>query len=235
MKNCFLKSIFVIVFSFTIMLPTAQATLITSLLGNDAPTLFGDGDTPGVLDVNTEASGNPAPFDFGIGIDSDVGPNFSATWTHAFGTITDTILSATYSIGIIDHDSASAGSQLLSFDLGGTSFQATLDALFEGSGGLNNEYNVYSFTIPSTFYATLATGSVLADLQLQGSVESPGFLPIFPSVTHQFNGARLLHSKIVIETQASGGGTTIPEPNTIFLFLGGSILLAIRNYFAKKI
>lgn len=234
MKYCiFLKSIFVITFSFTTILPTAQAGLITSLLGNDAPLLFTDGDTPGVLDVNTEASGNPPPFDAGIGIDSNTGPDFAATWTHSFGAITDTILSATYSIGIIDHDSASAGSQLLSFELGGTSFHATLNGLFEGSGGSNNEYNVYSFVIPSTFFASLATGNISADLQLQGSIVNPGALPFLPSQTFEYNGARLLHSKIEIETEDSGGGTTVPEPSTVFLFLVSSILLASRNYFAK--
>lgn len=228
MIKCFLKSTLATVFSIAILLPTAQATLITSTLGT-----FPTGLTNGQILTIVDLIGKP---DFGAGGNgSDPISNFDRSWTHSFGPISGTIQSASITLGIYDHDSAHIDSQLATFMLDGTDFTTGLNTLFESSGGTNNEYNVYSISLPTTFFTSLLDGSMNSNLALKGPVASPGLLPTFPDVIQNFNGAKLIFSKLEIDFQTSGGNTPVPEPNTIFLFLVGLILIAIRNYFVKKV
>ncbi|MEY8214894.1 MAG: hypothetical protein RPR97_10495 [Colwellia sp.] len=226
MKNCFLKSILATVFSLTIMLPSAQATLITSTFGT-SPSGFTNGQILTFLDL----LGKP---DFGTGTNgSDPIENFDRSWEHSFGPISGTILSASITLGIYDHDSAHTGSQLSSFMLDTTEFSTGvngLNALFESSGGANNQYNLYSISLPPSFFSSLIDGSMLSTLTLMGPVLSPGLPGITPDQIDSFNGAKLILSQLEIDVQDP---MPVPEPNTIFLLLGAIVLLTRFNYLAK--
>ncbi len=126
----------------------------------------------------------------------DSSPKSASLWTHAYGAIADTITSASIQIGIAQHESASPGSQLALFDLEGNDLTATLDALFEGFGGALNEYNVYSFALPGSTFASLLDGTAMFTLTLQGPVEKPGLLPSFPPQIQPNNGANLIFSTL---------------------------------------
>ena len=79
----------------------AHAATITTTLGNDTPG-FNDGDTPPLVpDILNAQSGQPAPFDVGIGHEL-FGPDFSASWTFNYGALLDPIQSADITIGILD-------------------------------------------------------------------------------------------------------------------------------------
>ena len=69
-----------------------------------------------------------------------------------------------------------ADEQLDFYDLDGVSFKSLLisQAGFEAGGqGLNGQYEVYTITLPTTFFAALADGSTTVDLGLKGPVFSP--------------------------------------------------------------
>jgi hypothetical protein len=200
----------------------ANASITTSNLGNtssglsdgDQPVFFG----PPFPDIVTIQSGQPVPFDSGYGLEiSGIGSDFSQSWTHSFGAIVDTILSASLTFGIYDHDSAATGSQLSLFDLDGTDLTTALDAMFEMPGdGEEQEYNVYTVTIPGSALPSLADGSLVVQLDLSG----PGLVrPLFPLPGPnpieevEFNAAYLIFSSLQI--------TTVPEPSSVLLLAAG--------------
>ncbi len=229
MKNRFIKYLSSAIFGLALIAPTANSAVITSTLGSD-PTASGfvDGQSLAIFDL----LGLPTPMSYDTNMNgSDPISNYDSTWTHSYGAITDTILSAQFTIGIYDHDSASAGSQLGAFGLDSTDFTATLDGLFEGSGGANNEYNVYSINLGAGFFSQLSDGTLAAALTLSGTVESPGLLPTFPNVINDFNGAQLIFSTLSITTQDAGvPPVPTPEPGILALFIAGlGILLARRK------
>ena len=231
MRNRFIKHISAAILGLALVAPSSNAALITSTLGSDpSASGFVDGQILTIFDL----LGLPTPMTYDTNTNgSDPIENYDSTWTHSFGAITDTILSAQLTIGIYDHDSASAGNQLGAFGLDGTDFTATLDGLFEGSGGANNEYNVYSIALGAGFFAQLVDGTLAAALALSGPVESPGLLPTFPNQIDAFNGAQLIFSSLSITTQDAGnpgGPDPIPEPGALSLLLAGlGILLAKRK------
>lgn len=163
---------------------TAQATVITSTLGNSTSGLI-DGTVPGALAVGAAQAGQPAPFDLGLGNDV-IGPNAAGTWTHTYGAIGDPILSATLDIGIEEHDSAAAGDQVSLFSVDGNILTATLNTLFNGSGGGDGEYNVYQVDLFALgIAADLLDGTANVVLNLAGpglqtcilAFACPGFPP----------------------------------------------------------
>ncbi len=211
--------------SATLAIPQlATAAVIISDLGNTTSGLS-DGDKPTVPALATVQSGQPAPFDTGYGNDILDDSNFMQSWMHSYGPIVDSILSATITIGIADHDSAASGSQLALFTLDGNPFTAALDALFEAGGGSEDtEYNVYSLVLPGSLFADLADGTITAQLDL----DEPGLVtPLFPlpgpnpAVDSTSNGAFLIFSTLEIET----GVTPVPEPGTLSLMTTFGILL----------
>ncbi|NMP33558.1 hypothetical protein HII17_18580 [Thalassotalea sp. M1531] len=235
----------------TLLIPFAShvhAGLIEANVGNHLSGLL-DGSLVALPDINNAQLGQPLPFDKINGADEppllppppdvlpeplDPGP---VSWLFNYGIITDTILSATLSFGIWDLDSASSGSQLQAFSMGGLDHTAPLDGLFEGAATVDSQYSVFNIAIDAAQFAALATGSFGASLDIGGSgLVSPLFGP-FAGQTIQTpgNGFALIYSTLTINTQDSTPPPPpgqIPEPNIIAMFLLS--LLALRLKLAKK-
>lgn len=228
MKKIFIKHLSTAILGFALIAPTANAGLITSTLGSDpATSTFVDGQLLGISDL----LGLPTAMAYDTNVDgSDPIINYDSTWTHSFGVITDTILSAQFTIGIYDNDSASDGSQLGAFSLDSVDHSATLDALFEGSGGAQNQYNVYSFSLDAGFLAQLADGFLSAGLTLAGPVFSPAPLPFLLDETYDFNGAQLIFSNLSITTQVQPPvPNPVPEPSVLALLVTGFGIVFARR------
>jgi hypothetical protein len=227
MKNNVIKLFSAALFSVALLAPSANAAIITSTLGND--TIFTDGD---LLSISDFFGVTPFPFDTNNdGIESNTGSNFSSTWTHNFGAITDSILSATFTVGIFDHDSASIGDQLGLLDLDTIDLTSTLNGLFEGSGGAQNQYNVYTFNLSAGVLAQLFDGNLAVKMDLIGPVFSPAPLPILMDAIFDFNSAELVFSTLNITTQATNPPTPnpVPEPGALSLLLVGLAVLYVRK------
>ena len=188
----------------------ADGDMVTTSLGNTSSG-FSDGDTPFILLVAAAQSGQPAPFDQGYGIDP-AGPDFAVNWTFNYAAPAGPISGASITVGVLDHDSASPGSQLALFNVDGTNVTPTLDTAFEAHGGASGEYNVYTVPLPGSAFANLADGSAPVSLTLQGPVET---IPLFGGdpVVEDYNGAHILFSTLEI--------TYVPEPATVVLLTMG--------------
>ena len=215
----------------------ASAAMIVSPLGNILSG-FTNGDILTAAQIGTAQSGQPVPFDKGYGTDGLFGGNFNQGYTHLFAAITDTILSATLTIGIADHDSAAPGSQLAQFLVDGTDATTPMDAQFEtlGTGQqtqAGTEFNIYSIDLLAAGVpiASLADGSVPIALALQ----DPGLVwALFPMPGLQettTNGANLIFSTLEIETQdAPPTNGAIPEPSSVAVWsLLGVTILTFRR------
>jgi hypothetical protein len=194
---------------------------VVDTLGNASPG-FADGDSPSIIAVIGALAGKPAPFDAGIGIDPVAGNNFSASWTFDYTAPLQPIGAASVSIGILDHDSASAGDQVSAFSVDGIDLTALLNGAFNARGGASGEYNVYTIDLPGSTFAELADGSATFSLALTGPVDAPP--PILPSIPpgppDPSNGATLIFSSLSI--------TPVPEPGTFALLgLGALALIAV--------
>ena len=188
---------------------SADAIVMTTSLGNVSP--FDDGYFPSLLlEVAPAQEGQPAPFDQGYGADPII--DFAVDWTFNYSAPTGPISAASITVGVLDHDSASPGSQLASFNVDGTDVTATLDAAFEGHGGANNEYNEYTIGLPAGAFPALVDGTALVSLTLQGPVLTP---PLFGGdpVQESNNGAHIFFSTLQI--------TFVPEPSTFVLLTMG--------------
>jgi hypothetical protein len=206
-------------------LQAAAAATFTGSIGNTASGL-NDGDIPTAGELSNIQNGQAAPFfDRSCGADvlANLG-NCSANWSLSVGgAITDPILSASLTLGIVDHDSDASGSQLGSYTLDGNSLTGALDAEFEGAGGLDGMYNVYTIDLTG-FFADLADGNALISLALQGSglqtctltFACPGEPLPFVSET-EFNGANLIFSSLTIETDTSIPAVPLPAAAPLFL------------------
>lgn len=205
---------------------TASAAIITSSLGNTASGLS-DGDTPTLLpDISNAQAGQAAPFDTGCG---GLFSSCSTGWQFNYGAIADPILSATIDIGIWGHDSSANDSQLSAFSVDGQDLSATLDVLFEASGGAFEEYNVYSVSLGAGLFADLADG--VADILF--ALKGPGLvfeIALFDGcgcvIQSDTNGANLIFSTLTIETQ----DVTIPPipiPAAAPLFLSALALMGL--------
>lgn len=198
-----------------------HAALITSTLGNISPG-FSDGDIVPTFIVGGAQTGSPAPFDQSYGTDGLFGGDFSASWTHNYGVITDTILSATISFGIYDHDSSASGDQLSSFLFAGLDLTSSLNPLFEAPlEGLDSQYDVYSLGLDSSSFADIADGSVDAVLDLMGNGLVADLFGGGFSETAT-NGANLIFASLEITTEDP---SVIPEPSILGMLLFGLFII----------
>jgi hypothetical protein len=190
---------------------TLKATTIYYTSGATSPS-FVNGATPNLSAYNNAVSllGVSAPFNGFIGDDVE-GGDFDATWTHA-NPVTSGIVAATLQLGIYDHDSAGATQPVLAFTLNSIDLTPDLNSLFIASGGANNEYNIYTLTLPSSVFSDLLLGSTSFQLTLQGpGLGAGGF-------TTDFNGAGLNFATLGITTQDT---SDVPEPATASLLILG--------------
>lgn len=212
---------------------SANAQLMVESLGNTTPGFANGSFPPLIPDVLNAQTGQPAPFNAGIGSDP-AGPNFSATWTFNYAAIVlpDQIQWATIEIGIYDHDSAYDGNpgdagypfnQTAVFTAEGVDHTTAMGTLMESYGGSYDpnppkspEYNVYSLSLSPSTFASLADGSATFQLDLQGPVFSAG---LFGDQVDPFNGAHLIYSKLTLNV--------IPEPSSYGFALGIVGLLTV--------
>lgn len=215
--------------------PMVQAVPITSSLGNTTSGLT-DGQTTTVVGLIPILSGQPAPFDAADGNDVLAGDPFDQSWTHSFGAIADTILSALITIGIADHDSKATGSQVAAFTLDGNAFTTQLDGMFEADQSEDTVYNEYTIALTGSALTDLIDGTLIAALTLQG----PGRVtPLFPlpgpnppEDSTGSNGAFLIYSTLEIQTEDSTAG--VPEPSTLALMSFGLAGIGYRRQRRKK-
>lgn len=173
---------------------------------------------------NTAVAGQAPPFNIFCG--SDTASNCSASWTFNYTIPSgDTITAATFTLGILDIDSAAPGNQIASFTLDGSDnltilLNAASEGVNGGTGSPNNEYNVLSITIPGTDFTDLSSGTATFTLALQGP--GLGIIGTTPD-----NGAGLDFSTLDI-TATPGSTPPVPEPASLSLFLFGLAAVAAK-------
>jgi hypothetical protein len=171
---------------------------------------FTNGSFPGFDAFNTKSVGEPPPFDMFRG--SDYGSSFSESWTFNYSSLI--VTNATLTLGIYDHDSQAPGSQISSFMVDSISISSLLDTKFEGSGGAQAQYNIYSIILPASTFSVLSDGVATFSLTLKGPGLEDG------GGTTGGNGAGLDFATL----------TVVPEPATMSLLaLGGLAVMRRRK------
>ena len=202
----------------TLALPrTVLASTIVVSVGNTAPTDPFNGGAP-LVSGNTYgsaviSSNFVAPFftDF-CGNDAGATPaNCDKSWTFNFVIPAgETITAASLTLGIWDIDSNQAGNQVALYQVNGgdvltASLNTAAEALHGGTGSVNIEYDVFTFSLAS--FGALSGGSATVHLTLQG----PGGGLFGPT---DLNGAAILSSTLNLTTTP---GTPVPEPSALLL------------------
>lgn len=195
-----------------ILAALASSTAQSSVIATIGQQHFTDGQIISTGQIQTADAGQPAPFNAFIGSDI-TGPDFSANWTFSYAAQTN-ISAVSLTLGIYDADSSAAGNQVALFTVNGADLTSLLNTAFEGHGGANSEYDVYSVALPSSTFANLSSGTAMVSFSLQGP--GLGVLGATP-----FNGAELDFSTLSVNT-----GTTAPEPGSAAL-LGGGLLASL--------
>lgn len=207
---------------------SAQAGMMTMTLGNGASGLT-DGDMTTTLGLLGVQGGQDAPFDQGYG-HALLGPAFSGLWTFNYAAIAETILSATITIGIADHDSQASGDQVGLYSLDGNDMTAQLNTAFEASGGADTEFNVYTLDLGAANFINLADGTVFVNLELQGAGLVSNLL-FGTTEESSFNPANLIFSTLeIVFEDSTQPPNPVPEPSTLILF-SLSLLMFGRRIF----
>ena len=119
---------------FKVLAPAALALVSQAAAADVLLTLgeqdFTNGSTPGTADFLTAGGNESAPFD-GVFSGADTASNFSTSWTFASYGSQPTILGASLTLGIYDHESAAPGNQVAAFTLNGFDLTSAMSTLFE--------------------------------------------------------------------------------------------------------
>lgn len=196
----------------------AYSGVITSTLGNAVHGLT-EGGVYTTDELEAVQSGSDPSFDGLKGEDSTIiNTNFNETWTHSFGPVSGTIVSATLTFGIADHDSAILGNQVGGFSLDGADYTSDLNAAFETDRAGDGVFRMYSITLSDAELQDLLDGAFAVSLELEGM----GLFPVNVNGTGAFallsgttagnfakptisNGAHLIFSQLVINTTDRSG------------------------------
>src|SRR5262245_60705526 len=218
----------------------AQASSIVVSVGNTAPTDPFNGGVP-LVSGNTYgsaviSSNFVAPFftDF-CGADAGATPaNCDKSWTFNYVIPAgETITAASLSVGLWDLDSQQAGPQASLYQVNGgdvltASLNTAAEALHGGTGAVNIEYDVFTFSLAN--FGALSGGSATVHLTFAG----PGGAGAFVTNT---NGGAILFSTLNITTQGSTPPPTVPEPTTLLLMatgLGAGLRSRVRQLLRRR-
>jgi hypothetical protein len=207
----------------------ALASSIVVSLGNTAPTDPFNGGAP-LVSGNTYgsaviSSNFVAPFftDF-CGADAGATPaNCDKSWTFNYVIPGgESITAASLSVGLWDLDSNQAGNQIALYQVNGGdvltgSMNTAAEALHGGTGAVNIEYDVFTFSLSN--FGALSGGSATAHITFQG----PGGGLFGPTV---FNGGAIFFSTLNLTTQRST--PAVPEPTSLILLATG-VGLGLRS------
>src|SRR5690349_7475846 len=159
-----------------VMLAAPSAAFASSIVvsvGNTAPTNPFDGGAP-LVSGNTYGSAVytsnfVAPFFTAFcGSESDPFSNCDKSWTFDYVIPAgETITAASLSLGIADIDSASTGNQVALYQVNGGdvltgSLNTAAEALAGGTGSVNAEYDVFTFSLAN--FGALSGGSATVHL-----------------------------------------------------------------------
>jgi hypothetical protein len=226
----------------TLALPSvALASSIVVSVGNTAPTDPFNGGAP-LVSGNTYgsaviSSNFVAPFftDF-CGNDAGATPaNCDKSWTFNYVIPAgETITAASLSVGLWDLDSTQAGNQASLYQVNGGdvltgSLNTAAEALHGGTGAVNIEYDVFTFSLAN--FGALSGGSATVHLTFAG----PGGGLFGPT---DFNGGAILFSTLNLTTQGSTPpNNPVPEPTTLLLMatgLGAGLRSRIRKALGRN-
>jgi hypothetical protein len=201
----------------------AQGGTITQTLGEQD--FFVDSAFVSASEFQSAALGSgpgglePFPFNRLIGNDTPTSPlapgDMDTSFTFNYGVVSDPISQVILTISLWDSDSAQFGSQLASFVLNGTiDLTEVLNSRMEAEPGLDNQVRIHNFNLPSSAFASIASGTATFQLVLKG----PGLG--LNGASTQFNGGGLDFARIDILTRDAEpppAVAPIPEPSTAML------------------
>ncbi len=203
---------------------TCSTWAVDTVVTDGHQDFFTNGETVGDGTFQTTKQNNgtvlSAPFDGNfIGAATVANDNFSASWTFNYAAIGSAVSDGTFTLGILNGQGGEPGEQVAAFTLDGIDLTVALNTVFDNTGGLRGEYDIYTLTLPSTTFLALASGTVTVDLTLEN-----GYGVFGPTLSH---GAALDFSSLDIATQSVVN--PVPAPSTLMLLLGG-----VSAWFASR-
>ena len=216
------------------------ASSIVVSVGNTAPTDPFNGGAP-LVSGNTYgsaviSSNFVAPF-FTDFCGSETSPplsNCDKSWTFNYVIPAgESITAASLSVGLWDIDSTQAGNQFSLYQVNGGdvltgSLNTASEALHGGTGAVNIEYDVFTFSLAN--FGALSGGSATIHITFAG----PGGGLFGPTDT---NAGAILFSTLNITTQGSTPPPIVPEPTTLLLMatgLGAGLRSRVRNLLRRR-